>query len=465
MVSTHSSPATENPHHIVAEGNWIAPFAGTIPPGGSTTVRIPGSKSLTNRYLVLAAIANSPSVLHAPLHSRDSALMIQALTALGVKIEEIETESPFGPDLRVIPLKRSSTYTYHNVQIDCGLAGTVMRFVPPLALLLAGQFTFDGDPHARKRPLAPVIQALRDLGATINPQEQSLPFTLESSGNILAQEITIDASGSSQFLSALLLAGAAFESGLLIHHRGPSIPSLPHVEMTLAVMREVGIMVESRGDSSWFVPATSFPGFETTVEPDLSNAGPFLAAATALGATVTIPDWPKSTTQGGDHWRKILPLFGATVSHNQNGLTVTGSADRQKFLSSGIELDLSEAGELAPTVAALCALTRSPSKLSGIAHLRGHETDRLAALSMEINRLKGQAHETTDGLTISAPAHRGDLVHTYDDHRMATAAAIIGLLVEHTVIENIATTSKTLPDFPDMWKKMLTNFAESTSHE
>lgn len=444
--------ATQQPQ--VADGDWLAPTV-TVPEGAHARVEIPGSKSLTNRYLLLAALADSPSVIHAPLHSRDSKLMIAALTSLGAQFEEIETGSVFGPDLRVIPLDFSNR-TPREASIDVGLAGTVMRFVPPVAALLPGTFHFDGDEHARVRPMLPVIEALRGLGVEVEDAGTgSLPFTVESSGSVQVAELTIDASGSSQFVSALLLAACRFERGLALRHVGGPVPSMPHIEMTVETMRELGITVDFNGTDTWTVAPGGFPGFEVTVEPDLSNAGPFLVAAVATGATVTVPRWPASTTQGGDHWRKILPLFGAQVELTDGDLTVTGPTGGAASGLPGVDLDLAEAGELAPTVAALIALSPATSVLSGIAHLRGHETDRLAALTAEINRLGGSAEETEDGIRVTAPVAHGDLMRTYADHRMATAAAVMGLVVPGVVVENVETTSKTLPNFTGLWQNML----------
>nr|WP_237195177.1 3-phosphoshikimate 1-carboxyvinyltransferase [Rothia nasimurium] len=427
----------------------------TVPGGAHARVEIPGSKSLTNRYLLLAALADSPSVIHAPLHSRDSRLMVAALTALGARFEEIETGSAFGPDLRVTPLDFSATVA-REASIDVGLAGTVMRFVPPVAALLPGTFHFDGDEHARVRPMLPVIEALRGLGVEVEDAGTgSLPFTVVSTGSVQVPELTIDASGSSQFVSALLLAACRFERGLVLRHEGGPVPSMPHIEMTVETMRELGISVDFNGTDTWTVAPGGFPGFEVTVEPDLSNAGPFLVAAVATGASVTVPRWPESTTQGGDHWRKILPLFGARVELADGNLTVTGPAGGAASVLPGVELDLAEAGELAPTVAALIALSPATSVLSGIAHLRGHETDRLAALTAEINRLGGSAEETADGICVTAPVAHGALMRTYADHRMATAAAVMGLVVPGIVVENVETTSKTLPNFTGLWQNML----------
>ncbi|WP_419721924.1 3-phosphoshikimate 1-carboxyvinyltransferase [Rothia nasisuis] len=442
------------------ERDWLAPTV-QVPAGAGARVEIPGSKSLTNRYLLLAALADSPSVIHAPLHSRDSALMIEALTALGARFEPIETGKAFGPDLRVIPLDLSAR-ARRGASIDVGLAGTVMRFVPPVATLLPGTFHFDGDEHARVRPMGPTIEALRGLGVQVEDAGTgALPFTLVSEGAVTVRALTLDASGSSQFVSALLLAACRFENGLTLHHQGGPIPSMPHIEMTCQTMSELGIDVSFDGHATWQVAPGSFSGFEVTVEPDLSNAGPFLAAAVVTGSTVTVPNWPATTTQGGDYWRQILPLFGATVELSDGELTVTGPHGGAASGLPGIDLDLAEAGELAPTVAALMALSPNTSVLRGIAHLRGHETDRLAALTAEINRLGGAAEETEDGLRVTSPVHRGGRFRTYADHRMATAAAIIGLLIPGLMVENVETTSKTLPGFTGLWQDMLTAWGAS----
>ena len=455
-------------------GDWPAPLF-TGEPGARATVRIPGSKSLTNRYLLLAAMADSPSVVHAPLHSRDSLLMIKALEALGARFESLETDSPFGPDLRVTPIDFSSATPRYST-IDCGLAGTVMRFVPALAALLPGEFGFDGDAHARKRPMAPLLDGLRQLGVDVpceGDQADALPFTVQSSG--LAQhpvegsaipEVRIDASASSQFVSAFLLVAPRLPQGLVIRHVGEAVPSVPHIEMTVETLRELGVRVESSPEQyTWVVRPGAIRGFEKTIEPDLSNAGPFLAAATVTGTSVTIPDWPApagdgqpGTTQGGDMWRELLPAVGATVSYSEKGLTVTGSpavGGEREYV-----FDLARCGELAPTLAAICALLPARTELRGIAHLRGHETDRLKALRAEINRLGGSAHELDDGLVIDAPVQRAATnaavtVRTYEDHRMATFAAVLGLRVPGVVVENIATTAKTLPDFVGLWNNML----------
>ncbi|WP_077490102.1 3-phosphoshikimate 1-carboxyvinyltransferase [Sinomonas mesophila] len=434
--------------------SWPAPFA-TRPV--DATVTVPGSKSLTNRYLILAALADGPCRLRAPLHSRDSALMVGALRALGATVTEVPGDGDFGPDLEVTPLPAGEAAG--TAQVDCGLAGTVMRFVPPIAALYRGSVAFDGDPHARVRPMGPVIDALEALGIGLaspdGSRPSSLPFTLHGTGSVPGGHVVLDASGSSQFVSALLLAGARFEQGLHLEHVGRPVPSLDHIAMTVSVLRELGVEVDDSVPNHWVVAPGPIRAFDVRIEQDLSNAGPFLAAALATRGTVRVPNWPAGTTQVGDAWRTILPKLGADVTLDGGTLTVRGG---ERITGA----DLADTSELAPTVAALCALADTPSRLTGIAHLRGHETDRLAALVNEITRLGGDAEETEDGLVIRpAPLH-GAVVRSYADHRMATAGAIWGLAVEGVEVEDIATTSKTMPEFPQMWARMLAQVAPST---
>lgn len=475
----------------LSPGDWPAPLApaSSEAAGKNALVHIPGSKSLTNRYLLLAALADSPSYLRAPLHSRDSALMIEALRQLGAGIELVPTDSPFGPDVKVTPLSFVEAEP-RAVSIECGLAGTVMRFVPALAALLPGEFAFDGDPHARQRPMGPVLEGLRQLGVQVDCEqgENALPFVLRSPGLASAEGISeapvvrIDASTSSQFVSALLLMAPRLPQGMVLVHEGSLVPSIPHIQMTVEALRQMGIEVQEHyptqgneaegGEYRWTVHPGSFPGFEMTIEPDLSNAGPFLAAAVVTGESVTIPYWPApaadsspGTTQVGDMWRELLPALGAQVSYAEGRLTVTGPA---QLPEGDFSFDLSTGGELAPTMAAACAFVKGRVELTGIAHLRGHETDRLAALAAEINRLGGTAHDTADSLVIEAPIPADAeaeqvLARTYDDHRMATFAAIIGLRRGNVVVQNVATVAKTMPEFPAMWEDMLAQWQTGTS--
>ena len=425
------------------EDLWRAPFRGNNPITASIT--IPGSKSATNRALILAALAKSPSTLRKPLHSRDSALMIAGLKAIGCGI----TQEANG-DLKVIPGK-----FFGPASVDVGNAGTVMRFLPPVAALANGLVHFDGDARSHERPVGPVISALEELGVTIeHGNRYSLPLTINGSGQIKGGDLEIDASASSQFISALLLIGPATQIGITIKDIGVSLPSLPHIEMTVEMLKKFGAEVTSKtttdGRREWRVKPGELNGQDLIIEPDLSNAAPFMAAAMISGGEVVIVDWPKSTAQPGDQLRKIFTEMGAKIEFVGSGLKISGTRKIH-----GIDIDLHDVGELTPSIAAVAALADSPSSLRGIGHLRLHETDRLAALATELNALGGDVDEEESALHISpAPLHSG-IFHTYDDHRLATAGAMIGLAINGIQVENIATTQKTLPDFPGSWQAML----------
>ncbi len=424
-------------------GPWRAPVA-----SGPLAARLalPGSKSLTNRELVLAALANGPSLLRAPLISRDTLLMVEALRSLGVGITSVPSDSAFGPDWLVTPgpLEGGSS-------IDCGLAGTVMRFLPPLAALALGPVAFDGDAGARRRPMRTTIESLRSLGVEVNDDGRgTLPFSLYGTGAVAGGDLEIDASASSQFVSGMLLAAPRFTNGLRLRHTGERLPSMPHIEMTIACLAARGVSVQSPQPGLWIVPPTEIAGLDLDIEPDLSNAAPFLVAALVAGGSVTVTGWPQTTTQVGADLEQLLPRFGATVVRSGDALTVTGGAG-----IDAVDLDLSAGGELAPALVALAALASGPSRITGIGHLRGHETDRLAALTAEINALGGAVTELDDGLEIDPRPLHGGAWRSYEDHRMATAGAIIGLRVPEVEIDDIATTAKTLPQFPELWSSML----------
>ncbi|WP_432035879.1 3-phosphoshikimate 1-carboxyvinyltransferase [Streptomyces cucumeris] len=426
---------------------WPAPTAdGAV----DATVTVPGSKSVTNRGLILAALAAEPGWLRRPLRSRDTLLMAEALRAMGVGIEEGVGPDGGGEVWRVIPAGLHGPAT-----VDVGNAGTVMRFLPPVAALADGPIRFDGDPRSHERPLHGVIDALRALGARIDDDGRgALPMTVHGGGALDGGPVRIDASSSSQFVSALLLSAPRFNQGVEVRHVGAALPSLPHIRMTVDMLRAAGARVdtaEAGGERGvWRVAPSALLGRDLVVEPDLSNAAPFLAAALVTGGRVTIPDWPEHTTQPGDELRRIFTEMGGSCDLTEAGLTFTGTGR-----ITGIDADLHEVGELTPVIAAVAALADSDSVLRGIGHLRMHETDRLAALAKEINGLGGEVTETEDSLRISPAPLRGGIFHTYEDHRLATAAAVIGLAVEGVQVENVATTAKTLPDFPGLWTGML----------
>jgi 3-phosphoshikimate 1-carboxyvinyltransferase len=449
---TSTAPGTLSPAPAPA---WEAPVA----PGPlDAVVEVPGSKSLTNRLLVLAALADGPGVLRGALRSRDADLMIAALRALGAGVTEGDVPST----LHVVPGRLTG-----DVDLFTGLAGTVMRFLPPLAALADGPVRFDGDPQARVRPMLPVLAALRALGVDVRPGDGTggpvhgtegfpahLPFTVLGTGALRGGSVDVDASASSQFVSGLLLAAARYDEGLTVRHIGATLPSLPHIAMTVETLREVGVAVDDSRDGIWHVEPGPVAARDVRVEPDLSNAGPFLAAALVAGGTVAVPGWPARTTQPGAMLPDLLTRMGGTAVLDGDVLRVSGTGEVR-----GIDVDLRAAGELAPTIAALAALADAPSRLRGIGHLRGHETDRLAALAAEITRLGGRAEETRDGLVITPRPLHGATFRTYADHRMATSGALIGLRVPGVLVEDVETTAKTLPGFAGLWSAMLAGAA------
>jgi 3-phosphoshikimate 1-carboxyvinyltransferase len=418
---------------------WSAP---TMPSPVKATVTVPGSKSQTNRALVLSALAAKTrvSTISGALRSRDTDLMIGALQTLGLAVQASESELRVSG--RIAPAA--------DARIDCGLAGTVLRFVPPLAALGTATVTFDGDEQARTRPIAPLLDALRGLGVDVDGDR--MPFRVRGAGSVTGGTVAIDASASSQFVSGLLLSGASFSQGVTVQHTGAALPSAPHIAMTVAMLRQAGVEVDDSTPNRWRVHPGPITARHWDIEPDLSNAVPFLAAAVVSGGTVRITGWPATSIQPAATILDILGQLNAVAAQSDSYLEVEGPTEY-----GGLDVDLRDVGELTPAVAALAALAipGSVSHLSGIAHLRGHETDRLAALSTEINRLGGDCRETPDGLEItSTPMHSG-IWHSYADHRIATAGAIVGLRVPGVEVDDIATTAKTLPQFPQLWAGMV----------
>lgn len=432
---------------MVSEVLWTAPVADRPV---DALVRVPGSKSLTARWMLLAAAADEPSELRGALISRDTRLMRDALERLGASLEVHEDS------LRVAPLPPPTEHPSDPIEIHTGLAGTVMRFVPMLAALHHGEVRFTGDDAALARPMGPVIEVLRSQGVEVTEHGEAghLPLTVHGTGRLRGGRVEVDASASSQFVSNALLVAARGDADLELVHTGTVLPSLPHIDMTLATLRQVGIdgahHVDADSHHSWTVPCGKISAVAMVIEPDLSNAGPFLAAAMATGGTIAVDDWPEETTQPGDAYRELLARMGGEVWREEGSLCVRGTGTLR-----GIDADLSAVGELTPTIAALAALADSPSRLRGVGHLRGHETDRLKALATELTKIGARTLEHEDGLEIHPGPLHGGVFETYEDHRLATAAAVIGLRVPDLRVVNIATTQKTLPDFVGMWLSML----------
>jgi 3-phosphoshikimate 1-carboxyvinyltransferase len=396
------------------------------------------------RALVLAALADGTSTIRRPLRSRDSDLMTAGLRAMGVEIDQSDSAA----------WTVRAGHLTGPAAIDVGLSGTVMRFLPPVAALADGMITFDGDPRARQRPLGPLVAGLSELGVSIEATPTAdgggLPLRVSGAGHVAGGEITIDASASSQLVSGLLLSAARFDEGIVVHHSGPPVPSAPHLRMTAAMLRSAGASVDDSTPDVWVVEPGKLAGRTWDIEPDLSGAAPFLAAALVTGGAVTVPGWPVATTQPGDQLRDLLTRMGGVATLTTDGLTVRGTGTIH-----GLDADLGDVSELTMVIAALAVLADSPSRLVGIGHVRGHETDRLAAVARELQRLGAVVTELPDGLAIEPRPLSGTTFETYDDHRMAHAAAVIGLAVPGVELTDVACTSKTMPDFPALWTDMV----------
>jgi len=427
-------PDIARSHPAPPDVPWTAPMA--LAPVRAT-VRLPGSKSMTARALVLAAVSIGSSTLRHPLRARDTELMAAGLRNMGTQVSTVEDDLWV---LRPRPLRGPA-------HVDVGLAGTVMRFLPPIAGLADGPVTFDGDPPARRRPLAPLLDALREVGVRIDSAAGGgLPLTVHGNGRVRGGEVTIDASTSSQLVSGLLLTAADFDRGIVVHHVGPPVPSAPHLRMTVEMLRAAGAGVDDSMPNVWTVEPSRLVGRAWSIEPDLSGAAPFLAAAMVTGGEVTVPDWPRTTTQPGDQLRGLLTAMGARVTLGTAGLTLRGTG-----VVRGLDADLSDVSELTPVLAALAALADRPSRLRGVGHIRAHETDRLGALARELGHLGAEVIEFDDGLEIQPKPLRGGVFETYDDHRLAHAAAVIGLTVRGVRLSDVGCTSKTMPEFPALW--------------
>jgi 3-phosphoshikimate 1-carboxyvinyltransferase len=404
---------------------------------------------MTARALVLSALSVGPSTVHAPLRARDTELMAAGLRALGCKVSTMDDQRW---DVRPRPLKGPA-------HIDCGLAGTIMRFLPPLATVANGDITFDGDPYARKRPLGPLLKALRDLGARIDASPtDGLPLTVHGMGRLRGGEVVIDASASSQFVSGLLLAGADFDEGVTVRHVGPPVPSAPHLRMTVQMLRSAGAAVDDSVRDVWRVAPSRLTGRAWQIEPDLSGAAPFFAAALVTGGRVTLQGWPHNSVQPVDKVRDIFTRLGGRLSLTEMGLTVTGTGKIH-----AVDASLADIAELTPVIAALATLADGPSHLRGVEHIRHHETDRLAALGSQLSALGADVSETQDGLVIAPKPMTGTVFETYDDHRLAHAAAVIGLRVPDIQLSDVSCTAKTLPAFPRLWAELVASGGEGRS--
>jgi 3-phosphoshikimate 1-carboxyvinyltransferase len=446
------------------DNDWDAPAAATAV---HASIPLPGSKSITNRALILAALAAGPTTITGPLRARDTGLMAAALSALGATVQP----GPAGPAAQPAPDGRpggrdvwtvTPGWAREPASVDVGNAGTVLRFVPPVSALARADVRFSGDPRAAMRPVGQLLAGLRQLGVEIaDDGRDAVPFTVRGRGRVRGGTVTLDASSSSQLVSGLMLAAPRYETGVHIRHEGERIPSAPHIAMTTAMLRAAGVSVEpertgspagqGQPDSWRILPGPVAPG-AIDVEPDLSNAAPFLAAALVTGGEVTIPGWPEQSLQAAGLMIAVLSEMGASITVSSVGLRIRGTGSIR-----GIRADLRDVAELTPVLTALAALADGPSEFTGVGHLRLHESDRLAALVTEIGALGGQVTELADGLAVQPrPLRAGaEPFNSYDDHRLVMAAAVLGLAVPGLRVRNAATVAKTFPDFARLWQQML----------
>jgi len=411
---------------------WQTPFADAPVDG---RVHVPGSKSEANRALLLAALSDGPSTIGGLPTSRDTSLMTDALRALGTVIEGSNVRPP--------------ECFQGGADIDCGLAGTVMRFVPPLAMLADGPTRFHGDARASERPLTPLLSALRALGAEITADCVPLALTPPKIWNDGA--VTIDASQSSQFVSGLLLAGAQFPNGLDLRHEGATLPSRPHIDMTIAMLAAHGAQVDEPEPNHWTVAPGALRAVDTVVEPDLTNAAAFLLAGVLTGGRSTVAHWPSTTTQPGALILQIIESFGGWWQRDDDAMTAGANQPL-----TGCNVDLSAASELTPVVAALAAAANGPSRLTGIGHIRGHETDRLAAIHNALAAVGVPSGVDEDGLTIEGgQARHGGVIDSADDHRMVHLGALLGLVTPDVQVARAQAVAKTMPNFLTVWESLV----------
>jgi 3-phosphoshikimate 1-carboxyvinyltransferase len=420
---------------------WAAPAADAAV---RASIQLPGSKSITNRALIIAALADGPTTITRPLRARDTDLMAAAIAALGARVAVADEDNWL-----ITPGRTSA-----RARVDVGNAGTVLRFVPPVAALAAADVEFSGDPRAAQRPVGQLLDGLRQLGAEIDDADRGcLPFTVRGRGRVAGGVVGLDASSSSQLVSGLLMAGPRYDAGVAVRHEGERVPSAPHIAMTVTMLAGAGAQVESDpGRGFWRVAPGPLRTGAITVEPDLSNAAPFLAAALLTGGAVTLPGWPEHSLQAAGPILDVLRQMGASFRLTAAGLEVSGSGTVH-----GIDADLRDVSELTPVLTALAALADSASRFTGIGHLRLHESDRLAALAHEIGALGGRVTELPDGLAVQPrPLRPGpEPFDSHDDHRLVMAAAVLGLAVPGLRVHDAGTVGKTFPEFMTLWQQML----------
>ena len=411
----------------------IEPLPGPV----DATVTLPGSKSITNRALVCAALADGPSVLTGVLDADDTVAMVEALRALGVDVDRTGdaelTVGGGGPR--------------HGAAVDARQSGTTARFVLPLLALAEGPSSLDGDEQLRARPMGPSFDALRAAGARVEEQQGAGHLPVTVAGPLRAAALSLPGDASSQFLSGLLLSGPATSEGLELTIT-TDLVSRPYVDMTVAVMEAFGAEVDhqvSGGRDVWHVAPRPYRPSRYAIEPDASAASYAWGAAVATGGRVTVPGLSRHALQGDVAFADVLARMGAEVTWHDDAVTVAAGARLV-----GVDVDMEPISDTVPTLAALAALAEGPTTIRGVGFIRAKESDRIAGPVAELRRCGVDAEATDDGMVIRPRPLRPATFETYRDHRMAMAFAVLGLVAPGMAVRDPGCVAKTFPGYWDL---------------
>jgi 3-phosphoshikimate 1-carboxyvinyltransferase len=412
------------------------------------TLDVPGSKSITNRALVAAALAEGTSTLEGILLADDTEAMLAALAALGIEIAVDQQQR------RATVVGAGGVVPPAPADVDVRLSGTTARFLAPLLALGRGPYLLDGAPPFRLRPMGPVLAAVEELGATVEPRGAPghLPVVLRGSASVdgRAPGGTVRVAGdvSSQFLSGLLLAGPVTRDGLTIELTTPLV-SVPYVELTLDTLATFGARVERPDERTFVVAPSGYRATATTIEPDASAASYLLAAAAITGGRVRVRGLTETARQGDAGFAQVLAAMGAEVTVDATGTEVRGTGHLR-----GITVDLGPMSDTAQTLAAVAVFAAGPTRVTGIGFIRAKETDRIAAVVTELRRLGIRAEEEPDGFIVHPGTPTPGTVHTYDDHRMAMSFSLLGLREPGIAIADPGCVAKTFPSFFEVLEQL-----------
>ncbi|MFD4628905.1 3-phosphoshikimate 1-carboxyvinyltransferase [Streptomyces sp. NPDC058284] len=417
-------------------------------PGTGLAARIPGSKSLTNRLLLLAAAADGTSRVHAPLVSEDTVAFREALSVCGHPVRS-------SPENEFWEVTGAGRGPKGPARPWCADAGTAARFLPPFAATGHGTFLFDGSSQLRARPQRPLLEALRALGADLEPGPgNGLPLLIRA-GGLEGGELTVDSSLSSQYLSGLLMAAPLMRRGLCVR-TGGNLVSRPYVDMTVALMRRFGAQVDEDGDGTLRVAPRPYGATDVVVEPDASSASYVFAAAAVTGRTVTVPGLGTDSLQGDLRFVEVLRQAGADVHVGRAATTVTGTGP----LRGGFTVDMGEISDTFMTLAAIAPLADAPITIRGVAHARLKESDRVAAVAANLRACGIETAEGEDWITVRPGVPRPTRVECRRDHRIAMAFSVLGLAVPDTItLDDPACVAKTFPEFHDEMRRLFTGYA------